>query len=103
VSAEGVTAADLMDVVAGLHRVVRRRLLPTTPDPPLRVAQLELLRVVETQPGTGVSAAAKVLWLADNSVCAHVDQLVAAGWLNCQVGPRDTMLNRHSDPQTTVM
>ena len=28
--------ADLMDAVAGLRRVVRRRLRPTMPDPPLR-------------------------------------------------------------------
>jgi DNA-binding MarR family transcriptional regulator len=84
-----VTAADLMDVVAGLRRVVRRRLRPTMPDPPLRGAQIELLRVVETQPGIGVSAAAKVLYLADNSVSTLVNQLVGAGWLDRQVDPAD--------------
>jgi DNA-binding MarR family transcriptional regulator len=84
-----VTAAELMDVVAGLRRVVQRRLRPAMPAPPLRGAQVELLQVVEAQPGIGVSGAAKALHLVDNSVSTLVNQLVAAGLLDRRVDPAD--------------
>jgi DNA-binding MarR family transcriptional regulator len=83
------TGAELMDAVAGLRRVVRRRLRPTMPDPPLRGAQIELLHAVDAQPGIGVAAAARVLHLADNSVSTLVNQLVAAGLLQRRVDPGD--------------
>jgi DNA-binding MarR family transcriptional regulator len=82
-------AAELMDVTAGLRRVVRRKLRPALPDPPLRGAQLELLQVVDGQPGIGVGAAAKILHLADNTVSTLVNQLVAAGLLERQRDPGD--------------
>jgi DNA-binding MarR family transcriptional regulator len=82
-------AAELMDVTAGLRRVVRRKLRPALPDPPLRGAQLELLQVVDDQPGIGVGAAAKNLHLADNTVSTLVNQLVAAGLLERQRDPGD--------------
>jgi DNA-binding MarR family transcriptional regulator len=82
-------AAELMDVTAGLRRVVRRKLRPALPDPPLRGAQLELLQVVDDQPGIGVSAAAKNLHLADNTVSTLVNQRVGAGLLERQRDPGD--------------
>ncbi|MEU6647204.1 MarR family transcriptional regulator [Saccharomonospora sp. NPDC046836] len=82
-------AEDLMTTVAGLRRVVRRRVWETMPGAPLRPAQLELLRVVETQPGIGVAAAARVLHLAGNSVSTMVNHLVDAGLLERRVDPED--------------
>ena len=38
------------------------------PGPPLRGAQLELMRVIEQQPGIGIAAAGRVLVLAANTV-----------------------------------
>ncbi|MER5392645.1 MarR family transcriptional regulator [Saccharopolyspora sp. NPDC002686] len=85
---DAVTVGDeLMSVLAGLRRRVRRRLRPEASGPKLRGAQVELLRAVEDQPGIGVRGAAEVLHLAPNSVSTLVNQLVAMG-----------MLERHPDP-----
>ncbi|WP_028924056.1 MarR family winged helix-turn-helix transcriptional regulator [Pseudonocardia acaciae] len=82
-------AEELMGGVAALRRVVRRRLRGTVPGPALSGAQLELLRFVETEPGTGVAAAARALRLAGNSVSTLVNQLVARGLLDREVDPAD--------------
>src|SRR3954467_1112305 len=82
-------AAELMDVTAGLRGVVRRKLRPALPDPPLRGAQLELLQVVDDQPGIGVGPAAKHLHLADNTVSTLVNQLVAGGLVERRRAPGD--------------
>jgi DNA-binding MarR family transcriptional regulator len=78
--------SDLSDalsgVLTGLHRLVRRRLRTELPGPPLRGAQLDLLRLVSASPGIGVSAAARELYLAGNSVSTLVNQLTAAGLLH---------------------
>jgi DNA-binding MarR family transcriptional regulator len=82
-------AADLMDTVSSLRRLVRRRLRPSMPDPPLRGAHVELLHVVDAQPGVGVGAAARALHLADNSVSTLVNQLVGEGLIRREVHPTD--------------
>ncbi|NYI87078.1 DNA-binding MarR family transcriptional regulator [Amycolatopsis endophytica] len=82
-------AENLMTTTAALRRVTRRRVRETLPHPPLRVAQIELLREVEKQPGTGVAAAARSLHLAGNSVSTLVNQLVDAGLLERRVDPDD--------------
>ena len=68
---------------------MRRRLRPTVPGPRLRGAHLELLRVVERQPGIGVAAAARVLHLAANSVSTLVKQLTRAGLIQRSSDPLD--------------
>lgn len=80
---------ELMDVVGDLHRTVRRRLRPRMPGPELRGAQVQLLRAVEAEPGIGVSGAARVLHLADNSVSTLVNQLVAVDMLVRERDPAD--------------
>lgn len=84
-------AETLMSTVAGLRRRVRRRVAAGLPrlDPPLRGAQIELLRVVDKEPGVGVAAAARTLHLAGNSVSTLVNQLVDAGMLHRRVDPAD--------------
>ncbi|MBR8639814.1 MarR family transcriptional regulator [Streptomyces tuirus] len=59
------------------------------PDPPLRGAEAELLRLVVTRPGVGISDAAKDLGLAANSVSTLVNQLVRAGYLVRETDPAD--------------
>src|SRR5947199_4929761 len=71
------TADELMGLAAGLRRVVRRRLRAELPGPALRGAQVELLQLVEAEPGVGVAAAARSLHLAGNTVSTLVNQLVA--------------------------
>ncbi|GAA0941510.1 MarR family winged helix-turn-helix transcriptional regulator [Nonomuraea longicatena] len=77
--------SDLSDalsgVLTGLHRLLRRRLRAELSGPPLHGAQLDLLRLVSANPGIGVSAAARELYLAGNSVSTLVNQLTAAGLL----------------------
>ncbi|RTL66861.1 MAG: MarR family transcriptional regulator [Pseudonocardiaceae bacterium] len=81
---------ELMAAVLGLRRVVRRRVRETSSDPVLlRGAQLELLQLVESDPGVGVAAAARGLHLAANTVSTLVNQLVAAGLLQRTPDPAD--------------
>lgn len=84
-------AESLMATMTGLRRRVRRHVRAQLPalDPPLRGAQIELLRVVETEPGIGVAGAARSLHLAGNSVSTLVNQLVEAGMLDRRVDPAD--------------
>jgi DNA-binding MarR family transcriptional regulator len=83
------TADEVMAVMLALRRVVRRRLRAELPGPPLRGAQVELLQLVETEPGIGVAAAARALHLAGNSVSTLVNQLGASGLLRREIDPAD--------------
>jgi DNA-binding MarR family transcriptional regulator len=82
-------ADELLEDLNGLRRVVRRLLRPRLADPALTASQVELLRVVEASPGTGVAAAARAMHLAGNSVSALVYQLVDAGYLRRETDPAD--------------
>jgi DNA-binding MarR family transcriptional regulator len=82
-------AGEFMAVMAGIRRLVRRQLRRELPGPKLPAAQLELLLVVEADPGVGVAAAARELNLAANSVSTLVNALVAAGMLRRETDPRD--------------
>lgn len=83
------TADELMRLVTGLRRLVRRRLRTDLPGPRLRGAQVELLQIVEAQPEIGVAAAARELHLAGNTVSTLVNQLVDAGMLRRESDPDD--------------
>ncbi|GAB3987638.1 hypothetical protein GCM10029978_107220 [Actinoallomurus acanthiterrae] len=80
---------DLMDVTMAMRRLVRRRLRGVTPPPDLRPAQVELMLVVDRHPGVSVTAAARELRLADNSVSTLVNQLIRAGMLRRETDPDD--------------
>ncbi|CAM5245935.1 MarR family transcriptional regulator [Streptomyces xanthochromogenes] len=77
------------DVLAAVQRLVRRRLRRGLSAPRLRGAHIELLRLVATRPGIGVSAAAKELYLAGNSVSTLVNQLVKGGYMRRETDPGD--------------
>ena len=80
---------DLGELLVGIHRVIRRRLRQDLDGPRLRGAQVELMRLVGSRPGIGVSAAARELHLAGNSVSTLVNQLVTAGLLDRRTDPQD--------------
>ncbi|MGW4203034.1 MarR family winged helix-turn-helix transcriptional regulator [Streptomyces sp. NPDC004726] len=82
-------SAELGELLAGIHRLVRRTLRGGLPGPPLRDAQVELLKLVRDSPGIRVSAAARELRLAGNSVSTLVRQLVSMGLLVREPDPRD--------------
>ena len=80
---------ELMATVGALRRVVRRRLREVVAGPPLRGAQLELMRVIEQHPGIGIAPAARILHLAANTVSTLVDQLIDLGMLVREPDPGD--------------
>ncbi|MFF5370356.1 MarR family winged helix-turn-helix transcriptional regulator [Streptomyces sp. NPDC013187] len=80
---------ELADALVGVQRLIRRRLRPRMPDPRLRGAEVELLRLVVARPGVGISDAAKDLALAANSVSTLVNRLAGAGYLVRETDPAD--------------
>ncbi len=82
-------ADPLADLLAGIQRLVRRRLRRELTGPRLRGAQTELLALAATRPGIRVSEAARELYLAGNSVSTLVNQLTAAGLLVRETDPDD--------------
>ncbi|MEV0643286.1 MarR family transcriptional regulator [Streptomyces sp. NPDC050619] len=80
---------ELADALVGVQRLIRRRLRREMPDPRLRGAEVELLRLVVAQPGIGISDAAKDLYLASNSVSTLVNQLARQGYLTRETDPAD--------------
>ncbi len=80
---------ELMTTIAALRRLVRRRLRSAVPGPPLRGAQVELLQVIEKQPGIGIAPAGRALHLAANSVSTLVNQLIDLGMLVRDTAPED--------------
>ncbi|AJC55421.1 MarR family winged helix-turn-helix transcriptional regulator [Streptomyces sp. 769] len=87
--ANGDLPDELADVLAGIQRLIRRRLRPGLPGPRLRGAEVELLRLVAIRPGIRVSAAAQELYLAGNSVSTLVNQLSGTGYLRRETDPAD--------------
>jgi DNA-binding MarR family transcriptional regulator len=79
---------ELIDALIGVQRLLRRRLRPQIA-PQLRGAEVELLRLVVTRPGLGISDAAKELYLAGNSVSTLVNQLSRQGYLVRETDPAD--------------
>ncbi|MFL6112712.1 MAG: MarR family winged helix-turn-helix transcriptional regulator [Catenulispora sp.] len=82
-------SADLEDVLASIHRLIRRRLRFGSSTPRLRGAEVELLRLVRTRPELRVSEAAKELGLAGNSVSTLVRGLTELGLVERVADPRD--------------
>lgn len=80
---------ELADALVGVQRLIRRRLRGEMTVPRLRGAEVELLRLVETRPGIGISEAAKELYLASNSVSTLVNQLARDGFLVRETDPAD--------------
>ena len=80
---------ELADALVGVQRLIRRRLRREMPAPQLRGAEVELLRLVVSRPGIGISDAAKDLYLAGNSVSTLVNQLARQGYLVRETDPAD--------------
>ncbi|MFI2200025.1 MarR family winged helix-turn-helix transcriptional regulator [Streptomyces sp. NPDC020192] len=80
---------ELADTLVRIQRLIRRRLRGGLTRPRLRGAEVELLRLVESRPGIGISDAARALHLAGNSVSTLVNQLVKGGYLLRETDPAD--------------
>ncbi|MFF2730747.1 MarR family winged helix-turn-helix transcriptional regulator [Streptomyces sp. NPDC058008] len=82
-------AKELGEALVGVNRLARRSLRGGLTGPPLPVAQAELLRLVQSNPGIRVSSAAAELRLAGNSVSTLVRQLTGRGLLSRVPDPQD--------------
>jgi len=82
-------AAELAAAWGGVRRRLRRGARAVVGGEPLRGAEIELLRVVEAQPGIGVGEAAGALHLAPNTVSTLVGGLVSDGLLERRPDPED--------------
>ncbi|MFI5977633.1 MarR family winged helix-turn-helix transcriptional regulator [Streptomyces sp. NPDC051452] len=80
---------ELADALVRIQRLIRRRLRGGLTGPRLRGAEVELLRLVESRPGIGISEAARELHLAGNSVSTLVNQLARDGYLLRETDPAD--------------
>ncbi|GHB06677.1 hypothetical protein GCM10010512_42640 [Streptomyces thermoviolaceus subsp. thermoviolaceus] len=89
-------AEELADTLSALQRSLRRRLRAGSSGTHARGAEIELLRLVESRPGIGISEAAKELHLAGNSVSTLVNQLVKDGQLIRRTDPADRRAARLS-------
>lgn len=87
-------AGELMHVVSRLRRTVRRRLRRDWAYRPLAESELELLRLVDDEPGLRVLDAAAALGVAPNTVSTLVGRLVSQGLLERRADPRDARAAR---------
>ncbi|MFS4093711.1 MarR family winged helix-turn-helix transcriptional regulator [Streptomyces sp. AF1A] len=85
----GTFPEELADALVRIQRLIRRRLRGGLTGPRMRGAEVELLRLVESRPGIGISEAARELHLASNSVSTLVNQLAREGYLVRQTDPAD--------------
>jgi DNA-binding MarR family transcriptional regulator len=86
---EEALAADLAAAWGGVRRRLRRGARAVVGGEPLTGSQIEVLRLVEAQPGIGVRDAAAALHLAPNTVSTLVGGLVALGLLDRAPDPDD--------------
>jgi DNA-binding MarR family transcriptional regulator len=84
-----VLARDLLEGWAAGRRLLRRRVRSAMGEPALPTAQVELLRLVETEPRIRVGDAARSLRLAPNTISTLVRELKQAGLLESGAGAGD--------------
>ncbi|MFV2103722.1 MarR family transcriptional regulator [Micromonospora sp. LOL_024] len=83
------TLSQLGAALGDLHRVLRRRASQRTGRALLPDAQVEVLRLVQRQPGISVREAAERLGAAANTVSTIVGELTSAGLLRRDRDPAD--------------
>ena len=83
------TLGELGAALGDLHRVLRRTASQRTGRRALPDAQVEVLRLVQRQPGISVREAAERLGTAANTVSTLVGDLTSAGLLSRERDPGD--------------
>lgn len=89
VPAESMLPGAVADLVASLRRAMRKAARVRAPAMPLSVAQLELLSLVQENPGAKPGDLAGLLHLAANSVSNLANAMVNAGMLHRSPGATD--------------
>jgi DNA-binding MarR family transcriptional regulator len=85
----GGDAPALIALVARLHRATRKRVRDSLPGPALPYSQVEVLRLLDQQPGLHVHEVAATLGLAPNTTSTLVQQLVRHGYVERRVDAKD--------------
>ncbi|WP_078655528.1 MarR family winged helix-turn-helix transcriptional regulator [Streptomyces fulvoviolaceus] len=81
--------SDLVRLVWTLHRVLRQRQTPPTGESARPLAQVEVLRLVESQPGVSVRQVATALGMQSNNVSTLVTQLTRDGFIDRRPSAHD--------------
>src|SRR5689334_17159002 len=87
-------ATELVELLGTFRSGVRKRVQADLDLPALPYAQVELLRLVDDQPGITVAEAARRLRLAGNTVSTLVGQLTRLGYLDRRPDPADKRVAR---------
>jgi DNA-binding MarR family transcriptional regulator len=93
-SADLEAAGRLLEALGSVRRQLRRRVGRPWPVTELTGSQIELVRLVRTEPGIPVSEAAERLGVAANTVSTLVRQLGDAGLLRKEADPADRRIGR---------
>lgn len=80
---------DLVRLVWTLHRVLRQCQTPPTGESARPLAQVEVLRLVESRPGVSVRQVATALGMQPNNVSTLVTQLTRDGFIDRRPSTHD--------------
>lgn len=80
---------QLIRVIWTLHRVLNQRQAPPMGETRRPLAQVEVLRLVESQPGISVRDVATTLRMQPNNVSTLVTQLTRDGYIERRTNPGD--------------
>lgn len=87
-------ASDLIDLTGQLRRSVRRLVRRNWPHEPLTPSAVELVRLLDANPGLRVREAAAALGLVPNTVSTLVGSLAARGLIARRSDERDARVAR---------
>ncbi|WP_051813103.1 MarR family winged helix-turn-helix transcriptional regulator [Streptomyces sp. NRRL S-340] len=80
---------DLIRLAWTLHRALRQRQTPPTGQPTRPLAQVEVLRLIDSRPGISVGEIATALSMQPNNVSTLVTRLTRDGFIDRRPGEHD--------------
>ena len=86
---ERVVGPELARALGRLHRALRRRVRESLSGPALPQSQVEVLRLLEREPGLRAREMAESLGLASNTVSTLLQQLDIKGYVEREVDSHD--------------
>jgi DNA-binding MarR family transcriptional regulator len=79
---ESADPEELIEAISTVRRQLRAASGRPWPGAPLSNAEIDIVRLVRRQPGTSISAAARALGVAPNTVSTLVRRLDDSGWIS---------------------
>ena len=84
-----VIGPELARALSRLHRALRRRVRESIAGPTLPQSQVEVLRLLEREPGLRAREVADALGLASNTVSTLLQQIAVKGYVEREVDSHD--------------